>query len=591
MTLPYGGITNLNSNTFITSSEEPILLFIEYLSVDATPFSNGTLGTLTSATDWVSHNANYTVWTFNVKPGLKWSNGQSVTSNDILTSWGPKMYFNGSYDVLGLGPNVAQESALNSSAAQYVLKTPDAMFSDEINEVPVGQVLWPASIINQYGPAYPNLGTNVVSGPFYTSNYTAGDFSMVLLRNPYFTPQPSVCEIDINFVETVSSTTTYLLSGSTDLTPIEAQNAHSILANPNLHILDLQDRAIQTLQYNDTQYPYNMTQFRQALAYGINESDVVQQGWYGYGQTAYDGQGIVSPVSTKWYNPNTMKYSYSPSTAVSLLQQIGITKGSDGLLHYPNGTVVNLKIWTDSDEAGDVLSTSSVANSLTSLGFKVAQSVVSLADIVGDYDANSQGIRDNIILSTFPAMDFGFPLTNNLPGWDVYWQPTIANVHWLYPPSADNEYNGNFSQFTSTKDYTVQKEASFNIQALDAQYLPTIVVSYPDVLWAYSTARWTNWPTDTNPFTMGVSTHISPSALVSLTPVESVVTTTTSASSTAASTSSTATSSTTTPSSSNDTYLILAAVVVIIIVVVAVAFMMRGRGPKATPPTPPKPAS
>ena len=89
---------------------------------------------------------------------------------------------------------------------------------------------------------------------------------MVMLRNPYYKPQPSISDIDINFVDSVSLTTTYLLGDTADLAPIEPTNAPSIAKQSNLQILDNKAYDITTLEYNDTVYPYNMTSFRQAMS-------------------------------------------------------------------------------------------------------------------------------------------------------------------------------------------------------------------------------------------------------------------------------------------------------------------------------------
>ena len=216
------------------------------------------------------------MWTFNVKPGLKWSDGTSVTSQDILQTFGPKFGFNSTYDILGMGREVNNESALNSSAAVYVLNAPDAHWPDKFNWDLYSPV-YPAEFIQQQGAAGSNLGTNVVVGPFYTSNYQSGQTQMVLLRNPYFQPQPKISEIDINFVETLSLTTNGIVAGTTDLAPIEPSNAQAVLKNPSVHILDEKGLYVSTLQYNDSLYPYNMTNFRQALAFGINQSMFVDQ--------------------------------------------------------------------------------------------------------------------------------------------------------------------------------------------------------------------------------------------------------------------------------------------------------------------------
>ena len=194
-----------------------------------------------------------------------------------MASFSPKFYFNATYDVLGMGPEVKNETALNSSATVFNLNAPDAMWANKMSVPSVGFTIFPKSIVDQFGSAYSNLGTTIDMGPFYVSNYTAGSFTMTLLRNPYYIPQPTVCKINVNFVESLSQTTESLLAGTTDWAQIEPSNAQSIINNPNLHLFAEPAMETTTLEYNDTVYPFNMTAFRQAMVFGINQSELVQQ--------------------------------------------------------------------------------------------------------------------------------------------------------------------------------------------------------------------------------------------------------------------------------------------------------------------------
>jgi ABC-type transport system substrate-binding protein len=211
-----------------------------------------------------------------VAPGTKWADGTNVTSQDILTSYGPDFYLNSTYDILGLGSEVAKEYALNSSTAVYQLTAPDPLFDQKLGGSYYGGV-YPASVIGSQGNSYDFFGNTKVDGPFYAVNYSAGQTTMTLLRNPYFRPQPNISEIDINFVETLSLTSTYVLSGASDLAQVEWSLIPAVSKNPNVGLIDEKGFDMTTLEYNDSVYPYNITDFRQALAYGINQSDLINR--------------------------------------------------------------------------------------------------------------------------------------------------------------------------------------------------------------------------------------------------------------------------------------------------------------------------
>jgi peptide/nickel transport system substrate-binding protein len=564
---------------------------------------NGSLDDFQAITDWVSHNANYTQWTLNVKPGIKWSNGQNINASDILATFGPKWQFNSTYDYLLMGPEVKSEYALNSSAAVYNLNVSDAHWADKMNWDIVSPV-YPASLVDSQGPATTNVGTTISSGPFYVSNYSSGEFQMTMLRNPYFNPQPQICEIDISFVDTLSATAINIKSGATDLAPVEPSNAQSVASTPNMKLLDEKGLYVNSLEYNDSLYPYNMTAFRQALAFGINQTDFINEAFDSYAVPAYSAEGIVSPLATAWYNPNQVKYSFNQTQSIELLKSIGIAKGSDGFLHYPNGSVVSLGLWADTDNTQDSIGAQVVQKDLGQLGFQIALNSASENTIIGDYSSNINGIRSGMILYTANPVVWGDPNLDILPAWDVYWGPTLSNPYWEYPPAINAEYQSNYSGFEATNDQSQEQTYLNNIQALNAQYLPALVLAYPDSIWAYNTQHWTNWPsgyilyggasmnmtafTYLAPVSSGTSTSTTSTPTPTTSPTSSTITTTStpppttsSSPTTSVSTSTTSSSSSTSSSGSSSSLLLVgvAVVVVVVIVAVGVVVMRRPRKP------------
>ncbi|MDA4130495.1 MAG: ABC transporter substrate-binding protein, partial [Thaumarchaeota archaeon] len=138
---------------------------------------------------------------------MTWSNGQPVTAQDILNTYSSKFALNSTVDFLNLHGEVSREYALNTSEAVFVLNQSDAHFPEKAGQN-VYTTVYPQSYVNQ-GVSYSGInGTDVADGPFYVSNYTAGQTQMVLLRNPYYKPLPTACEIIVNFVEANSQVPT-----------------------------------------------------------------------------------------------------------------------------------------------------------------------------------------------------------------------------------------------------------------------------------------------------------------------------------------------------------------------------------------------
>jgi peptide/nickel transport system substrate-binding protein len=560
-------------------------------------YPNGSLYWQNSVTDQVLHNANYTQWTFHIKPGLKWSDGTNVTAQDILNTYGNSYAFNSSYDLVAAGPEVANATAPNSSTAIFNLNVSDAHFPERISLMIFENVQPPSSF--QKGPGASLFDQNVTDGPFYVSTpYVSGNPQVQLARNPYFNPTPGACGMIMNFVESSSQLSEFLASGATDLAgPLDPSNVKAILQNPNIHILDEKGQNIMSLQYNITNYPYNMTQFRQALAYGINQSQIQSEALAGYSINAYSAEGDVSPV-VPLYNSNIAKYSFNQSEALALLSQIGITQ-SGGKLHYANGTAVSINLVTDSDQTFDIQAANVVTANLQSMGFTVNSQVLAGSTITGDFPSNQNGIQQAMILYTSLGGAF-FPnaWADARPGNIVYQLSYgVGANYWEYPPNVDAEYQGNVSAIDNTSDPAAQQTYIGNIQAISAQNLPTVVLAYPDELWAFNTQRWTNWPTSSNSYLYD-GDWVNQTLLASLQPVgASTSTTSSSASSSVASSSNinsssssittvaspptTSVTQSTTTSSGNGNTTLIAGIVVVVIIIAAAGVLLMRRKPKA----------
>src|ERR1700730_5465362 len=316
------------SLNFLTSTTYSGYVLSSLLYWTVYPYATNPDGSLywnDSVTNVVTHNTNYTRWDFHVTPGLKWSNGQNVTGQDILNTYSSKYALNSSYDLVNVAPEISSSSLVNSSTAEFVLNSSDAHFAERISMMIFDNVQPPASIAQ--GPGSNLFNQSVSVGPYYLGKpYTSGDFELIFYRNPYFKPQPTACELDVNLAESTSQITQYLSSGTTDVAgTIDPSSVSADLKNPFIHILDEKALNIMTLQYNVTNYPYNMTAFRQALVYGIDQSQIQMQGLFGYGTTAYNSEGIVPPNQNQLYNPSQQQYSYNTSKALALLRSIGIT--------------------------------------------------------------------------------------------------------------------------------------------------------------------------------------------------------------------------------------------------------------------------
>src|SRR5579875_655928 len=593
----YGGAPN----TFNMLSALPVAgvvsSLLQYYQMFPPPTITGDLVYNESVIDWYSHNANYTQWTFNVTPGLKWSDGTNVSASDILNTYSTNFALNSTVDFVNAAAEIQKEYTLNNSAAVFVLNKSDAIFPERVGSSLFTPIV-PKSFVDK-GPTFDGFGTtDVAVGPFYASNYTAGASQGLFLRNPYFNPLPKACALQMSYFETDSSIPTYIQSGQVDFGPIPPASAPSLLTSPNVHIIDQKGLIPEMLTYNVTVYPYNMTQFRQAMVYATNMTLLQQEADAGYSVLPYNAEGGIPPVATKWYSPNQPTYSYNTTKALQLLSSIGITKGSDGFLHYSNGTEVSLTIYYDNSFSGNAVEMSSLQQQWTALGIHVTTNAASLGTLIADSYQNANNINHDIIFFKSYGAIYGYAWTAGLNSYSID-IPFNAPPSWEGPvgSAAQNDFMGNLTALESTDNVTADYKYLANIQTLNAENIPVVTLGYGDAVWAYNTQHFTNWPTSL----VILPNTLNSTALAQLTPVGQATSSSTatstgasasvSASSSSSSATGTATSSatqtttsaaiSTTSSSSgtglSTTTLAIIAVVIVIIIAAAATLMMRSR--------------
>lgn len=535
---------------------------LEFLGLSPFPLQpNGSLDWTDTLTNWITSNSNYTQWLFHIKPGATWSNGTAVTAQDVVTWASPSYALNPQYDFVGLHSQVTGVHAVNSDTAEFDLNVSDAQFPNLVAMYYYAPVVPPSAVAQ--GPNAELFGTGVADGPWYTSGYTSGETNMLMLPNPYWNgPKPTACALSIIFVENSAAEIPFLVSGQADFaTPLSFGNIASLQGLSNIH-LHSQNAAFGTqLVYNVTSYPYNVTLFRQALAYSINTTAIVQHAEFGFGVAANNAQGEV-PSTFSFYEPNQVQYPYNVSEALSLLHQLGFSGGGSPStpLLFPNGTAMSLTIYTDTGKAWDPDVARLVGGFLQDLGIAVQTQTVTPQNLAADYSSNAFNIRNNLVIYSSGGPIYVSPWLDGQVGCNVLgnpgcygWQATPSpyspsgQTQWLYPASADKQYQSNLTALNNTPPTNVSGQVHYlkNIQLLEAQYLPVIMLGYPDAIRAYNTAKWTAWPS----YDFAIGEYANLTMFNALQPVSSSTTTTTTTQTTTTSITTTASATTSTTTS------------------------------------------
>ena len=295
-----------------------------------------------------------------IADNVKWSDGQPLTADDVVYSLTAGKQ-DKAMDIIGLfraGSNIVSIKKVAGNSVAITLKQPDSQFiAANLNlQLVVPKHIWSKVRPSRRRSRTPNP---VGSGPFTKiTRLTTQD--IVFSKNPTYWKAGSPKIPCLEYTETTSNDAALLSiqSGKVDWTHNfvpNVESAYEAKDPAHYHAFYATTAYPVSLMFDDTQYPYSLVPFRQAVSMSINRSDVSKLGEYGYAPpTDAIGLGGIFP---SWVTDPAIKAeaqrlaTYNPDGAKKLLTDNGFTYSGSKLLD-PKGNPVSLEVhviggWSD----------------------------------------------------------------------------------------------------------------------------------------------------------------------------------------------------------------------------------------------------
>ncbi|MCY3834784.1 MAG: ABC transporter substrate-binding protein [Chloroflexi bacterium] len=271
------------------------------------------------ATDW-SQSEDGLTWTFNLRQGVQFSNGDEMTSEHVVFSMNRILDPNtGSGRVAAVGGADAVWEAADDYTVTVTTPAPNAI-------LPVllagrSQAVVHPDSVDENGVIVVPIGT----GPFVISDLD-GTISMRLVKNENYWQEgsPLLDAVEISVIQEEAAREAALLGGEVDfITSVAPQAVQALQDNPDVNVLVSPALAYKYIGLNLTREPLNDARVRQAIAYAINRDDLCAAGDFGLCTPLYGG-----PIDTgsPWYF-DYAPYSYDPDKARALLAEAGLADG------------------------------------------------------------------------------------------------------------------------------------------------------------------------------------------------------------------------------------------------------------------------
>ncbi|MHB8189077.1 MAG: ABC transporter substrate-binding protein [Ferrimicrobium sp.] len=283
------------------------------------------------ASSWKVSSANK-VYTFTIRKGVKFSNGNPLTPADVVFSL-KRVYAPGSTYPYAKIFNVSSVVALGSDQVQVTLASPSWEWLYNLAAYSNGVILDPSTVAT--------LATDPIgTGPYKVTGEVA-NYSVSLARNNgYWGYKPHVDGVTFRYFTNPNAQNAALQSGQVNMIDNLAtpQDLSLFKSNPNFRVLASLTNGKVQLTLNNAYGPLQSKLVRQAILYATNKNAIIQASSGGYGLAS----GSDTVPADPYYVDLANVYPYNVTKARALMAQAGYSKGFSLALTLPPYFYANL---------------------------------------------------------------------------------------------------------------------------------------------------------------------------------------------------------------------------------------------------------
>jgi peptide/nickel transport system substrate-binding protein len=445
------------------------------------------------ASSYAWSNGNKTL-TFTIRSGVKWSDGQPLTANDVAYTFNLTKK-NSALDLTGAWSVLSSVTASGSTVTMNFKSVAVPYFYYIADQTPIV----PEHVFSKMSnPVTDPVKAPVGSGPYTMSKCTPQNITYK--ANPsYWQPGlPKVKTLQYPAYTSNNTANDDLANGSAQWGGqyIPGIQAFYTSKSPNYHYW-FPPTVNVTLIPNLTDPQLKNVKVRQAISYAINRTQVSNTGESGY-EPAANQAGIVTPTFSSSLDQSALSAwgnGYDPAKAKSLLAQAGYHM-SGGVMTNAAGQKLSFTVNNIGDYSDWVASMQVIQQNLAAVGIKITPHNLSNPDHVNDLNFGK------FQLAFYDQQTFGPSAYYELNNWlnsantAAVGKQAATNYERYSNPTTDALLN----QYETTTSTSTQQDVLNKLQQVMLDDVPVIPVIEAVDWYQYDTGTFSGWPTQGDPY-------------------------------------------------------------------------------------------
>ncbi len=399
------------------------------------------------------------VWTFQLRSGVKFHNGQPLTADDVVYTFQQLSDTkNASNALSSLGGVLKPEGvrAVNSGTVEFSLEAANGNFPYLVSNDNYNAIIVPK------GTDYAKWGKTMIgTGAFKFQSYTQNQSANFVANKAYWGGAPNLDSTAFTFYQSQQPQLLALQGGDVDvIVQFVPTGAQAILSNASQYsIVKLKSSNHRELSMRTDQAPFTDARVRQAIAYSLDRPAMVQALLQGFGEVGND-----SPFAPSF-----------PSTDTSIPQRTQNIAKAKQLLKEAGHPSFSVTLATEQYEEIPQLATV-IQAAAKQIGVNIKLNVETQANYYGKATYGNSDWLD----ATMSLVDYG---DRGVP--NVFLEsPLTSDGPWNAAHFKDPQYDKLVAQYVAAVDLQTQRQIAGKIQTLLLDETPIVIPYFIDGLTA-----------------------------------------------------------------------------------------------------------